>query len=416
MRLLILSQYFWPENFRINELVATLVKRGHEVTVLTGLPNYPDGRIFPEYRAAPASFAQYEGAEVIRVPLVPRGRGALRLVLNYASFVVTATLFGTWRLRGRRFEAVFVYQPSPITSCLPAIAIGQLKRAPVVMWTLDLWPETLEAIGVVRSPLLLRLVGRLVTFIYRRCALVLGQSRGFEANVVRYAGDARKFRYFPQWSETLSGADLATVEPAPELRPFADTFNVLFAGNIGEAQDFPAILDAAERLRHRVDVRWLIVGDGRAADWVREEITRRDLGERVHLLGRHPSERMPAFFKGAGALLVTLRRAPVFALTIPGKVQTYLASGLPLIGMLDGEGARVIEEAGAGLTCAAGDDAALAEQVVRMVSLSGPDRAAMGTRGLVYSRREFDRDRLLTELEGWMREVTATTAGTASPA
>ena len=411
MRLLILTQYFWPENFRVNDLAGALAKRGHEVTVLTGLPNYPDGRIFPEYRAAPSRFVEYEGAEVVRVPLLPRGRGAFRLVLNYASFVATASTLGAWRLRTRRFDLVFVYAPSPITSCLPAITIGRLKRAPVLMWTLDLWPETLEAIGVVRSPQLLRLVGLMVTFIYRRCALVLGQSRAFAASVQRYSGDSAKFRYFPQWSEALFEADLNAVESAPEVRAFADTFNVLFAGNIGEAQDFPAILDAAERLRHREDIRWLIVGDGRVAVWVRDEVARRDLGDRVHLLGRFPIERMPTFFKGAGALLVSLKRAPVFALTIPGKVQAYLASGVPLIGMLDGEGARVIEEAGAGFTCAAGDGVGLADAVVRMTSMPGPDRAAMGARGLAYSRREFDRERLLTQLEGWMREVSA-----ASPA
>lgn len=409
MRLLVVSQYFWPENFRINDLVAELQRRGHDVTVLTGLPNYPEGVIAPAYRREPVRFGNYEGAEVIRVPLIPRGKGGLQLILNYASFVLTASTIGVWRLRGRKFDAIFVYQPSPITSCLPALAIGRLKRAPVLLWTLDLWPETLSAIGVVRSPFLLRLVGRLVTFIYRRCARVLGQSRAFEESVTRHAGDPQRFRYFPQWSEPLFGDGFGTVALAPEMRPFAGTFNVLFAGNIGAAQDFPAILDAAERLRDRADVCWLIVGDGRAANWVREEVARRGLSQHIHLLGRHPIERMPAFFRGAGALLVTLKRDPVFALTIPGKVQTYLASGLPLIGMLDGEGRRVIEEAAAGLTCAAGDAVGLAAQVEQMAAMSGAERAAMGARGHAYSQREFDRDRLLAQLEGWMREAPAAT-------
>ena len=405
MRILVVSHYFWPENFRVNDLVAELGRRGHEVTVLAGPPNYPEGRIFPQYRREPGRYAVYEGAEVVRVPVVTRGRSRLRLAFNYLSAMLSGASLGTWRLRGKPFDAIFVFQPSPITTCLPAILIGRLKRAPVLLWVLDLWPETLAAVGVVRSPWLLALVGRVVSFIYRRCDLVLGQSRAFQPNIEKYAGDPSRFRYFPSWAEPLFRASLAAVEPAPEVQEFQDTFNVLFAGNIGEAQDFPAILDAAEALRHRADIRWLIVGDGRAAEWVRAEIGRRGLEEAVRMLGRHPIERMPAFFRGGDALLVTLKSDPVFAMTIPGKVQTYLATGLPLIGMLDGEGARVIEEAGAGFVCPSGDGRALANRVARLAELPPGERVAMGARGVAYSQREFDRDRLLTQLEGWMREV-----------
>jgi len=405
VRILVVSHYFWPENFRVNDLVAELGRRGHEVTVLAGPPNYPEGRIFPQYRREPGRYAVYEGAEVVRVPVVTRGRSRLRLAFNYLSAMLSGASLGTWRLRGKPFDAIFVFQPSPITTCLPAILIGRLKRAPVLLWVLDLWPETLAAVGVVRSPWLLALVGRVVSFIYRRCDLVLGQSRAFQPNIEKYAGDSSRFRYFPSWAEPLFRASLAAVEPAPEVQEFQDTFNVLFAGNIGEAQDFPAILDAAEALRHRADIRWLIVGDGRAAEWVRAEIGRRGLEEAVRMLGRHPIERMPAFFRGGDALLVTLKSDPVFAMTIPGKVQTYLATGLPLIGMLDGEGARVIEEAGAGFVCPSGDGRALANRVARLAELPPGERVAMGARGVAYSQREFDRDRLLTQLEGWMREV-----------
>ncbi len=405
MRLLICSQYFWPENFRVNDLTSALVERGHQVTVLTGYPNYPDGNIFPEFAGNPDAFNAYRGAEIIRVPLLPRGRGALRLMLNYASFVVTASLRGAWRLRGRRYDAVFVYQPSPITACLPAIAVGRMTGAPVILWTLDLWPDTLRAIGVVTSPFLLRQVGRLVSLIYRRCALVLGQSRGFEANVITYGGVASRFRYFPQWSESLFGDGLANAPIAPETEAYLGTFNVLFAGNIGDAQDFPAILEAAERLKGNPGIRWLVVGDGRAADWVRGEVIRRGLTDRVLLLGRHPIERMPEFFRAAGALLVTLKRDPVFALTIPGKLQTYLAAGLPLLGMLDGEGARVIEDAMAGLTCRSGDGEALAGLVETMAAMSSERRAEMGCCARAFSEREFDRDRLLGQLESWIGEL-----------
>ena len=407
MRVLVVSQYFWPENFRVNDLVAELGTRGHEVTVLTGLPNYPEGKVFPEFRRNPRRFSSYAGAEIVRVPIVARGKSAARLALNYLSFVLAGAAFGPWRLRGRQFDAIFVFETSPITSCLPAILIGRLKRAPVLMWVLDLWPETLAAVGVVRSSWLLAMIGRLVSFIYRHCDLVLAGSQAFLPSIEKHSGDASRIRYFPGWAEPLFRESNTAVEGAPELQPYQKTFNVLFAGNIGEAQDFPAILDAAEVLRERPDIRWLIVGDGRAATWVRGEIRRRGLDELVVMLGRHPIERMPAFFSAADALLVTLKRDPVFALTIPGKVQAYLATGLPVIGMLDGEGARVLLESRAGLVCPSGDGVALADRVVKVAALAAKERAEMGAHGREYSAREFDRDRLLTQLEHWMREVAS---------
>ena len=405
MRLLVVSQYFWPENFRINDLVAELQRRGHDVTVLTGLPNYPEGVIAPAYRREPVRFGNYEGAEVIRVPLIPRGKGGLQLILNYASFVLTAATIGAWRLRGRRFDAIFAFQVSPVTLCLPAILIGRFKGIPIVVWVLDLWPDTLSALGAVRSPWLLGLVDRMVAFIYRNSDLVLAQSRAFLPSITKSAAGVTPVRYFPAWVEPPFREGLGSVELAPEVRQFEGTFNILFAGNIGESQDFPAILNAAEALRSRPDISWLIVGDGRTAEWVRGEITRRGLGATVKLLGRHPVERMPSFFRAAGALLVTLKRDPVFAMTIPGKLQTYLATGLPIVALLDGEGARVLQESGAGLVGAAGDSVALAERVVQLASLPPAARAAMGARGPVYAAREFDRERLLTQLEGWMHDL-----------
>ena len=273
------------------------------------------------------------------------------------------------------------------------------------MWVLDLWPESLAAVGVVRSERVLGWVGRLVGFIYRRCDRVLVQSRAFVPNIERYAGDTSRVRYFPGWAEAIFEGPLEAIAPAPEVLPYAGTFNVLFAGNIGDAQDFPAILDAAEALREEPALRWLIVGDGRAAAWVRAEIERRGLQRSVIMLGRHPIDRMPSFFRGASALLVALKKEPIFGMTIPGKVQSYLATGLPIVAMLDGEGAAVIEQAGAGVVCAAGDAAELARRVSALMTLSADDRSAMGERGRRFGEREFGRAGLMTALEGWAGEL-----------
>lgn len=399
------TQYFWPEPFRINDLVQDLVARGHQVTVLTGQPNYPEGQVYPAFKAAPGDFGRYSGAEVLRVPLLPRGKGSLRLALNYLSFVLSGLSMGTWRLRGRAYDAIFVFQTSPITAALPALWFRRLKRAPMLMWVLDLWPESLSAVGVVKSRFLLGLVGRMVSFIYRRCDRILVQSKAFIPNIAKYAGDTSKVRYFPGWAEPIFHGVLDNSQLAPELSPFKDTFNVLFAGNIGEAQDFPAILDAVEALGDRSCIRWLIVGDGRAAESIRSQIEERNLQDRIFLLGRFPLDRMPSFMRGAHALLVSLRRDPVFSLTIPGKVQAYLTTGVPVLGMLDGEGARVISESGAGFICPAGNGIALAQRVRNLADLPFEARVAMGRRGREYCRNHFDREALISSLEACMEEL-----------
>jgi colanic acid biosynthesis glycosyl transferase WcaI len=410
LQILVVSQYFWPEVFRVNEVVAELRAKGHEVTVLTGRPNYPDGRVFEAFRNRPEDFAQYEGAKVLRVPLRPRGRGSLRLLLNYWSFVFWGCLLGPWMLRGQRFDAIFVFETSPITSVLPALLLRRLRRVPLLLWVLDLWPDTLSAVGMVRSPRGLNAVGALVRFIYRRCDLILAQSRGFFPAIERWSEAPHKTRYFPQWAEaSFDGAAVAQAAAAPELASFAgDGFNIMFAGNLGEAQDLPALLDAAEHLQNLGNasgIRWLIVGDGRAAQDLRNDIARRGLQASVFLLGRHPLERMPSFFKGADALLVSLKAEPIFALTVPGKLQSYLAAGKPILAMLDGEGAEVVTAAGAGLVCNAGAGKRLAELALELSQLPQEQRQAMGQRGQQYCREHFNRQKLMRQLETWLQEA-----------
>ncbi|MDC6166164.1 glycosyltransferase family 4 protein [Paucibacter sp. XJ19-41] len=407
MKVLVVSQYFWPETFRVNDIVSELTARGHEVSVLTGRPNYPEGAVQPDFLAHPEHYGSYAGAEVLRLPLRPRGKGSLQLLLNYWSFVFWGCLLGPWKLRGRHFDAIFVFETSPITSALPAILLKWIKRAPLSMWVLDLWPDTLKAVGMVKSERALRLVGALCTFIYRQCDLILGQSQAFVEPIRRWAGSTDKFRYFPAWSEEVFDNASAHVDIAPELLDHQGKFNILFAGNIGDAQDFPSILRAADLTRDHTDIHWLIVGDGRAAAQVREEIQRLGLSSTVFMLGRHPVERMPSFFAGASALLVSLKSDPIFSMTIPGKVQSYLAAGKPLLAMLDGEGARVIEASGAGHVASAGDARALANQALALANLPLERQLAMGQSGRSYCEAQFNRASLMTQLERWLASSSA---------
>ena len=406
MRLLVVTQYFWPENFRINDLVAELVNRGHQVTVLTGLPNYPEGKIFQDYSDNPQLYSNYKGADIVRVPMTTRGDGGLRLILNYLTFAISASTFGLCKLHNRKFDAIFTCQLSPVTVGIPAVIIRAVKKVPMVFWILDLWPESLQAVGAVRSKILLHLVGRLVTSIYDRCDLILVQSKSFIPAITKYTKKNQRVQYFPSWSDLIFNFENG--EAAIEVPVKKDCFTIVFTGNIGEAQDFPAILAAAERLKNFSNIRWIIVGDGRMAESVAAEIIARGLKDCVFLQGRFPVERMPSFIKHADALLVTLRNEPIFALTIPGKLQSYLASGKPILAMINGEGARVVNESGSGLTCSAGNSESLANAVLRLSAMSDEDRLDMGKKGLEYTKREFDRINLISRLELMLDQLIIT--------
>ena len=399
MRILVISHYFWPENFRINDLATEFASRGHEVTVLTGYPNYPSGEIFHEFRQTPENFSQFGAVRVVRVPLLPRGKGGAQLIMNYVSFAASATLIGAWRLRNKTYDVIFVFEPSPITVGLPAVFLRYLKRAPVAFWVLDIWPETLEAVGAVRSKSILKMVGKLVSFIYKRCDLILAQSRSFIPQILKHCEKEGRVEYFPSWSDAIF--DFDSVTAAPEVHKDSGFFDIMFAGNIGEAQDFPAIIDAAARLKENKNIRWLIVGDGRASEWVQSEIQKRGLEQRVFMLGRYPVERMPSFYKCADALLVSLRDEPIFSMTIPGKLQSYLAAGIPILAMLNGEGAEIVQKSGAGLACLAGNPGALAEAALTLSRMTEEERKTMGARGIELSKTEFDRDHLISRLLSW---------------
>jgi glycosyltransferase involved in cell wall biosynthesis len=406
LRILVVTQYFWPENMRINDLVRDFAQAGHEVTVLTGFPNYPEGSVFPDYKARPDDFKEYFGARVVRVPLMPRGKRSLNLILNYLSFFISASTIGAIKLRGQKFDSIFVYAVSPIMAAIPAVIIGRMKKASVFIWVLDLWPETLRAVGVLRKPTLLAMVGRVVSWIYNRADYLLLQSKGFADNVKLYCTkeiSPDRLVYFPSWAED----DFSSSSPVSSslLERDNSVFTVVFAGNLGEAQDFPSVLDAAESLKGRVPVRWVIVGDGRMSEWLSEQVESRRL-DNVLLLGRHPLSAMPSLFACADALLVSLKTNDVFEKTIPGKVQAYLASSKPILGMINGEAARIIEESGAGFSCSSGDTQGLASITLKLATTDVAQRKLMGQAGRSYYLRHFSKPTLMLRLEKLFREAT----------
>jgi glycosyltransferase involved in cell wall biosynthesis len=385
MRVLILSQYFWPESFRINEVAQSLREAGCEVTVLTGQPNYPDGAVYQGYRAFGMGLEDFAGCEVYRIPLAPRGRAsATRLVANYLSFVTGASLLGPWILRRRRFDVIFVYAISPILQALPGIVLRRTTGAALVTWVQDIWPQSLEVTGFVRSPRLLRIVAAVVRWIYRRCDLLLVQSRGF-VPMVQAMCATTPVEYHPNPGE-LAFHEQHQGQPALQLH---SGFNVVFAGNLGTAQALDTVLAAAAMLKEDARVRFVLIGSGSRSDWLAEEVQRRGLPN-VQLPGRFSPQQMPGILAQASVLLVTLARSPIMSQTIPSKIQAYLAAGKPILAALDGEGASVVTEARAGLACPAEDAAALVAAVRQLQALPQSDLDRLGQSGRAYYERHFE--------------------------
>ncbi len=413
MHVLIITQYFWPENFRINDVALGLKEKGHEVTVLTGKPNYPTGRFFSGYGFWSKAEEFYHNTRVIRVPHFPRGNGGkLSLLLNFVSFALFASVFGPWRCRGA-YDVILVFEPSPVTVGIPALVLKKLRRMPIIFWVQDLWPESLSATGTTQSQGVLKLVEWLVRFIYHRCDKILVQSEAFRDPIERLGVKPRRIAYLPNSAESFYQPMVLEPE-APEHRHMPNGFRVVFGGNIGKAQSFETILDAAELLRDQKDIQWIVLGDGRMFPWLHYEVVRRALGMTVHLLGRHPAESMPRYFALADVLLVTLRNQSIFSFTIPSKVQSYLACGKPIIAALGGEGARVVEEAGAGLASTPEDPKALANAVLTMYRMPEDTRRTMGINGRRYFETHFERTLLLERLDGWITEVKGSTVACAS--
>lgn len=408
MRLLILTQYYWPENFLINSLVPLLAARGAEVTVLTGKPNYPGGQIFDGYRACGVQSEQHEGTAVLRLPIVARGqRSRLRLVLNYLSFIFAGFLFGPRLVRNRDYDLVFVYAPSPLLQALPAIWLVRRRRVPLVVWVQDLWPESLSATGHVNSPWLLAAVARVVRLIYRASDRILVQSRAFIAPVAALTNDSGKIHYYPNLYQ--ASITRQTSDRARELvQTLSSHFSVVFAGNLGTAQALDTIVEAARQLLPHPQICIVLVGSGSQDAWLAQQRQTHGLTNLI-LAGRFDASDMPAIFDAAQALLVSLRPDPALRLTIPSKVQAYLAAGRPILAALDGEGGRIVQEAGAGLCSAAGDARALAGNVIKMVAMSPLERQQMGLRGREYFDRHFDPDTLADQLVEHFKELVSRT-------
>ena len=406
MNILIVSHYFWPENLRINDLALGLVDKGHFVTVLTGIPNYPEGKFYEGYSFFKKLKENYKNIKIIRVPVIPRGKARkIDMILNYLSYPLMGSLLGPFLCKDK-YDVIFVPQYSPFTVGIPAVVLKWFKKSPILFWVQDLWPESVvTAKDSIKSPFILKLIEKMVRFVYKNCVKVLIQSKAFIDNLEKMGVNQEKIYYFPNWAGEFSQQDSVS-EKKEKVPDLPKGFRLMYAGNIGTIQDFETILTSMEKLKNYTDIHLIVIGEGRNSGWVREQVKLRNLDKNVHLLGRKPINEMPYYYSQADAMLVTLKTEPIFALTIPNRVQSYLASGRPIIAGLDGEGARVINEAGGGLTCPSSRPEELKDIILKLYKKTPTERTEMGSKGLDYYRKNFDYNMLMDKLVNLMANIS----------
>ena len=399
-KILICTNHFYPETFRCNDVAFELASRGYDVTVLTAIPDYPKGKYYDGYGVFRKRCETVNGVKVIRGFIIPRGNGGgLRLMLNYISFFISSILISIYLGLFRRYDKVMIHETSPVMIGVPAVIVKKLQKCPLYFWVLDLWPESLQAAGGINNKRVLKAFEKLTTWIYKNSDKILISSKGFEQSIIEKGDFKEKIIYFPNWAD--KALELKGDYKLPDM---PSGFKVMFAGNIGEAQDFDHIMEAAKLLKNEKDIHFVLVGDGRKRSWVEGYRDDNQLKDTVHWVGRHPVEAMPAFFEQADVMLMTLKDVSIFSLTAPAKLQAYMSAGKPILAMMNGEGPRIIEEAACGYSVPASDSRALADKILELYRMSKSELQTLGHNGRLYQQQHFDLDKSIDHMVEIMKD------------
>ena len=386
MKILVVCQYYYPEPFRITDICEELVKKGHEVSVLTGIPNYPEGRIYQGYGFGKKRKEIINGVKIQRCFTIGRRKGILFRFLNYYSFAFSS--FVRSFFIKEKFDAVFVNQLSPVMMAEAAINYKKRSGAKMYLYCLDLWPESLAAGGIKKGSPIYRLYHRVSERIYKKADNILVSSKSFSDYFEDEFGIENTV-YLPQYAEALFTAEKCRKEPDEKI-------DIMFAGNIGAAQSMDTVVYAAEKTKDIKNLYWHIVGDGSELERIKKLAETLDIRNMV-FYGRKPLKTMPEYYSKADAMLVTMQKDETICRTLPGKVQTYMAAGKTILGAIDGETAEVINESGCGKCCGAEDSCGLAEIVRSFCENKAAEQC--GNNSLDYYEKMFSKNSVITKLE-----------------
>ena len=403
MKILILTQWYPPEPQEfLSELAESLREFGHDVTVLTGFPNWPSGKLYPGYRIRLWQREHIRGIPIIRVPLYPdHSHSAFLRIINFLSFLMSAVVLGSWLIP--RVDVIHVIHP-PLTMGGAAWVLSRLHRIPFTYEIQDMWPETLRATGMLNNEQALALVGMFAKWVYRCTKIIRVISPGFKANLVNKGVHPDKIRVISNWVDTDFFRPFPPDFALAQQFGFNGVFNVVFTGTIGLAQGLETVLEAALLLRDLPEIQFVLIGDGADLEHLQGIATERQIAN-VRFLGRHPANLMPRFNALADVLFLHLRDDPLFRITIPHKIFTYLASGKAILGAVSGDAAEVISNAQAGVVCPPADPKALAEAVRMLYHLTPSERQTMGENGRRAAEELYGRAPLISQVEKMLKEA-----------
>ena len=394
--ILVVSQYFFPENFRINDICKEWVKRGYKVTVITGIPNYPTGKFYDGYSFSKRRKEIWNGIHIIRIPLIPRGTNSIGLISNYLSFVVTG--FFKSHFNSIKADYVFTFEVSPMTQALLGCWFAKKLKVPHYLYVQDLWPENVVTVTGISNPKIIKPIDKMVDYIYKNTDEIFATSPSFVESICnRKVNVSRdKVHYWPQYAEDFyKPLEKKVIEEIPN-----DTsFKIIFTGNIGTAQGLQILPQTSELLKNE-NVKFIIVGDGRYLEEFEREIKKRNVQKQFVMIPHQPAERIPKLLAACDAAFLSFQNNPLWSKTIPAKLQSYMACGMPIIAAADGETARIIKLANCGVCSPIGNAEQLSIKIKEMLNMN-LDVLKKNSRN--FFCENFDKKNLMDQMEYYLR-------------
>lgn len=395
--ILVISQYFYPEQFRINDMCKEWVKRGYQVTVVTGIPNYPDGKFFEGFSLSKKRKENYEGINIIRLPIVPRGNNSIMLVLNYLSFVLSGYF---WQLFTKiKPDLVFIFEVSPMTQALPGVWFSKKRNIPCYIYVQDLWPENVETITGIKNRNIINLIGKMVDYIYLNCKQIFTTSESFVQSIVDRGVPINKVEYWPQYAEDFY---IPTTDSDSE-KINSKHFNITFTGNVGQGQGLDILVKSAVILKNESinNIKFNIVGDGRYKQQLVANIVRSEVTEYFNFVDKQKPEKIPEILGASDVAFLSLNKHPIFSKTIPAKLQSYMACGKPVLAAAEGETEKIISNANCGICTSPSNEKELVQSIITFANSTKREIAKYGENARSYYDTNFNKDNLLNRMDNY---------------